>query len=290
MEKNKTSLAVEVENPNYSFQERYKMGQELAKIGDVRVETFQPKMIHIEEGSFIMGLDEQQINLALGEYSQIFRQFSYEEVKSWFYKSFPPHEVKVDAFRVSKYLVTNKNFKFFLDDTGSPSVEKLSQPLLSNHPVTNISIGQAREYSLWLSKRTGRTFRLPTEIEWEWIAISCENNFRYPWGNTFSKSLANTSESKLNHTTAVGLFPKGFSIQGVADLAGNVEEWTDSLYKPYPNGTLIKDRLYKFADGKYNILRGGCYSLNGDLCLSRRRHGYFPDYSITGFRIVESLI
>jgi formylglycine-generating enzyme required for sulfatase activity len=85
----------------------------------------------------------------------------------------------------------------------------------------------------------------------------------------------------------VGIFPNGFSKQGIADLAGNVEEWVETLYTPYPNGRLIKDRLYEFGGGNYYILRGGCYTLHGDLCLASRRHGFFPDYSIAGFRISE---
>jgi len=285
----KNKLNEAVENPEFSFPERIKYAEELAEIGDDRILTFKPNMIHIKGGEFTMGSSKQEIEKALLEYKHLFTEFEISDVREWFYKEFPAHKAKVNDFFVSKYLVTNQNYIDYLEDQGQK--QSFDIPLKSqyNHPVKDVTIDQAKEYCIWLSEKTSRKFRLLTEIEWEWVAMSCEKNFRYPWGNFFNSNFVNTAESGINTTTAVGVFPQGFSIQGVADLAGNVEEWTDTIYKPYPNGKLIKDRLFKFANGTYNVLRGGCYSLHGDLCLSKRRHGFYPKYSITGFRIAETI-
>lgn len=96
-------------------------------------------------------------------------------------------------------------------------------------PVNGISWFEARAYCRWLSAQTGRRFRLPTEAEWEAAAAGPEGR-RFPWGEALEGVRANDYEMRLRRTTPVGVFPAGDTPDGIADLAGNVNEWTSSLY------------------------------------------------------------
>ncbi|HEC36294.1 MAG TPA: NACHT domain-containing protein, partial [Anaerolineae bacterium] len=132
------------------------------------------------------------------------------------------------------------------------------------------------------------TVRLPTEAEWE-KAARMNRGWIYPWGNRWDAGRANTWEGHVLHPTPVGVYPRGATPEGVHDLAGNVWEWTSSLYRPYP---------YRADDGREDpeaggprVVRGGSW---GDLrwyarCASR--DGNFLDYfgGGLGFRVVVSL-
>ncbi len=114
-------------------------------------------------------------------------------------------------------------------------------------------------YASWLAKTTGQRWRLPSEAEWEKAARGTDGRI-YPWGDTFDKTRCNTDESGIGTTTPVGRYPNGESPYHVQDMAGNVWEWTSSLYQPYP---------YRKNDGRENlnstdnrVLRGGSWVSN----------------------------
>jgi formylglycine-generating enzyme required for sulfatase activity len=97
-------------------------------------------------------------------------------------------------------------------------------------------------------------FRLPTEFEWEKAARGVDGR-EWPWGNEFDETRCNTLESKKGGTSPVGSYsPQGDSPFGVADMAGNVLEWTQSLYLPY---RILKPK--KIQKSKTYVLRGGSY-------------------------------
>ena len=276
----------EIENINLSFMERKRLSEEAALVGDTRINCLNPTMIDIIGGNFTMGVDLDIIIDTVDEFQYALHQFLKSETIDWFSKSAPSHNTKVDSFKVSKYLVTNKEFNsFYFEKFHFVYNNDISK---SNHPAKNVSFEEAKEYCIWLNEKTNKQYRLLTEPEWEYIATNFGKD-RFPWGNKKDGLYANTIETRINDTTAIGLFPDGFSENGIADLGGNVEEWVDTIYKPYPNGRFIKDRIFNFSNGEYNVLRGGCYCFNLDLCLGYRRHGYFPDYSISGFRICETI-
>jgi len=135
-----------------------------------------------------------------------------------------------------------------------------------SQPVVGVCWHEARAYCAWLSAQTGQAWRLPTEAEWESAARGSQvslNPFRrsrvYPWGNMFEATHCNTFESHVRGTTPVGIFPDGETPDGIADMAGNVWEWTSSAYQRY---------RYDAKDGRENadlegvrrVLRGGSWS------------------------------
>lgn len=169
---------------------------------------------------------------------------------------------------------------------------------ISNHPVVGVAWFEAMAFCAWLAEQlrqsdyrlpTGEpaVVRLPTEAEWE-TAARGRAGYEWPWGNTFDATLANTSESEISQTTAVGQYPLGASPCGALDMAGNVWEWCQSLYKPYP---------YQSNDGREDINSSGPRVVRGGSWYSLQwyarcayRDWFYPgsfDYFV-GFRVVLS--
>jgi formylglycine-generating enzyme required for sulfatase activity len=97
--------------------------------------------------------------------------------------------------------------------------------LQANLPAADVSWHDATAFCRWLSAKLACEVRLPSEWEWQWAAQSGRARFHYPWGNQWRQGLANTEDCGLERTLSVGLFPAGRSLQGIADLVGNVWEW-----------------------------------------------------------------
>ena len=112
--------------------------------------------------------------------------------------------------------------------------------------------------------------RLPLELEWEYAARGVDG-LLYPWGDEWDETLLQWNWADSERTAEVGSFPAGMSWVGALDMAGNVYEWTDSAFIPYPN----QIRSAELADHLSFILRGGSWfetSANGFLTTSRDFH------------------
>lgn len=155
-----------------------------------------------------------------------------------------------------------------------------------NQPVVGVTWYEANAYCAWLSEMVGHPCRLPTEAEWEAAARGGRVR-RYPWGYRFDPARANTVEGRVLGTTPVGLYPRGVGPLGLWDGAGNVWEWTSSLYQPYP---------YRPDDGREDpsasgrrVLRGGSWGNNSRLARCASRTLSHPDlfHDYYGFRVVR---
>ncbi|WP_287461917.1 SUMF1/EgtB/PvdO family nonheme iron enzyme [Accumulibacter sp.] len=134
----------------------------------------------------------------------------------------------------------------------------------ASQPVVGVCWHEVRAYCAWLSAQTGQLWRLPSEAEWEAAARGREGR-RYAWGDEFDASRCNSFESHVRGTTPIGVFPDGDTPEGVADLCGNVWEWTSSAYEPYP---YAPDARREGADSDARrVVRGG--SWDGDRGLAR---------------------
>jgi formylglycine-generating enzyme required for sulfatase activity len=156
-----------------------------------------------------------------------------------------------------------------------------------NQPVVGVNWYEAMAYAAWLSRVTGKAHRLPSEAEWEWVAR--RNTRRYPWPGDWDAGRCNWSGSRLNRPAPIGVFPHGATPDGLHDLAGNVLEWTSSLYRPYP---------YDAADGReapdaagLRVVRGGSWYTGKGEVREGYRHGYYPgngDDNL-GYRLARTL-
>jgi len=163
------------------------------------------QMVFVPAGEFIMGSDDAEADDDEKPLSIVFGR----------------------DFWIDKFEVTNARYRRCMEAGACTRPVGLGydDPTRANHPVTVISWKQAVAYCRWAGKR------LPTEAEWEKAARGTDGR-RYPWGNRYEADRVNAGYT--DGTTAVGSYPLGASPYGVMDMAGNVWEWTSSLYKPYP--------------------------------------------------------
>jgi formylglycine-generating enzyme required for sulfatase activity len=192
------------------------------------------------------------------------------------------HVVAVEEFWIGRTEVTFGQYAACVADgqCKAPLNERLNDPNYANYPVTNVTWRNADEYARWAGGR------LPTEAEWEFTA--CGNDDRvYPWGSTPpDETRLNFSATGVNDIMPVGSLPDGASPFGALDMAGNVWEWTSSLYLPYP---------YVADDGREDsnaagdrVLRGGAFDSDEGSVLCTMRLPVNPDNenAHAGFRIV----
>jgi hypothetical protein len=205
----------------------------------------------------------------------------------------------VEPFHVAAFPVTFGQFRAFLEAADGYRDERWWKDLarepqnsdgqipLANHPVTDVSWFEATAFCRWLTARLGFEVRLPDEQEWQWAAQSARVGFAYPWGEDWREGLANTRESGINRTTAVGMYPQGDSLQKVSDLAGNVWEWCRTPIRfPSTSGN-------KYGNPALNdpvVLRGGSWFNGQDIARVDYRGDYRPSdrYINIGFRMVCS--
>lgn len=195
-----------------------------------------PEMVLIPAGEFLMGStqeDAEYVVKATGV--EGWGDFALYEAR---------RRVNLPAFYIAKYEVTNEDYKKFVDATAHrpPGIEDLPTaydwtngsypPELVNHPVVLISHEDAEAYCRWLSQRTGKRYRLPTQEEWEKAASWDEASKlkrRYPWGNEYNPgrqygALNPSSLFDRVHTMPVGSVEFDKSPYGAYDMGENVSE------------------------------------------------------------------
>ncbi len=270
-----------------TFAERYAAGQLLALAGDPRINISAPPMQTIPGARVRLGLHPDRVADVLARYGHL------GVLREWIEKETPHYHVTIPSFRLAVFPVTHQEYRDYLlsePDGEIPSSWVFGRfpQHLANHPVATVSEQAAANYAQWLSKKTGRHFRLPTEPEWEYAAGG-PDGLEFPWGDQFDSSKANTAELGLFASTPVGMFIEGASPFGILDMAGNVEEYTSSDYWTYPGGNAVTDDLLE-TRGRYKVARGGSFTRFADLARCRRRHGRFEkNIYIMGFRLAEDV-
>ncbi|HEY7022348.1 MAG TPA: SUMF1/EgtB/PvdO family nonheme iron enzyme, partial [Ktedonobacterales bacterium] len=168
----------------------------------------------------------------------------------------PQRHLTLREYAIGRFPVTVAEYACFVRAGQKAPREWEKQLEKLDHPVTGVSWYDAYDYATWLYQVTEQPWRLPTEAEWEKAARGAEGRL-YPWGDEFDNKKANTAEGQRKGTTPVGSYPDGASPCGAEDMAGNVWEWTSSVYLPYP---YANDEEHEAPDAHgARTLRGGSW-------------------------------
>ena len=224
--------------------------------------------------------------------------------KDWVECEQPQHTVELSEYSIGKYPITNREYQAFVKDAKAKPPRGWDGDQFpadkGSHPVVYVSWEDTNAYCKWLSEKSGKQYRLPTEAEWEKAARG-EDGRVYPWGDDFDPKKANTSESEIGDTSDVGKFSNndpaqsGDSPFGCADMIGNVWEWCNDWFdeKGYEGraGKNTKDPQGP-EKGKHRVLRGGSFSDVRWLARCAVRLGVDPDNAnlSLGFRVASSPI
>jgi len=254
-----------------------------------------PETVTIPAGPFLRGSDraEREAAYRLDEHAY---GHSTTRQRKW-YEDERQRTETTKSYAITRTVITNSDYAIFIRETGhrSPDVDAktwktygLIHPYprtrrhawvsgqfpkgRENHPVVLLSHSDVLAYASWLGRKTGTTWRLPTENEWE-KAVRGTDGRRYPWGNQFNSSRLNSHDKGPFDTQAVGRYPMGAGPFGLLDGAGQVFEWTAT----------------RAGNGRY-IVKGGSWDDKGcGICRPAARHGR-PEYLkhiLIGFRLVR---
>ena len=198
-----------------------------------------------------------------------------------------PRQVEMQPFYMDRYEVTNEQFHVFVQESGYQPPEPHNflrhwrggfAEGRGDHPVTWVSLEDARAYAAWAGKR------LPTDMEWQWAAQGPDGRL-WPWGQTFEADRCN---SDSGGTTPVTAYPGNQSPFGVCDLVGNVWEWIDT---PCSDGW---HRWCFIRGGSYYKARGSMWYAEGGAQPVNHHHKFLHMYpgldrcATIGFRCVSS--
>ena len=241
-------------------------------------------MLPVEGGSFVMGATSEQSSDAESD-------------------EYPLHQVTLSDYYIGQYEVTQGLWETVMSYTGEcadgssiiayawgiwlgDSDPSSTYGLGANYPAYYVSYEDIVDIFIpRLNQITGRTFRLPTEAEWEYAARggNKSNGYKYSGSNTIEDVAWYTSNSS-SKTHEVGT--KAPNELGIYDMSGNVWEWCSDWYGSYSTSSQVDPTGP--STGSNRVLRGGCWSNNASYCRVPNRGGNTPSdrYYYRGFRLV----
>ncbi len=233
--------------------------------------------------------------------------------KEVFDREQPQHEVRLSAYCISRYPVTNAQYRAFVEDGGYmekwrqcwtkegwkwKEEKKITTPAtyggtfdLPNHPVVGVSWYETSAFCHWLTLRLQRqgelseehVVRLPTDAEWEKAARGDDGRI-YPWGDEqITPEHANYYDTGLGVTSTVGCFPRGKSPYGCEEMAGNVYEWCLDWFDENYYSESPKENPQGPETGSFRVIRGGFWGVVARYCRSAYRSYGLPDLRDYGF-------
>jgi len=229
------------------------------------------------------------------------------------------HEVEIEPFRISATPVTNAEYQAFVDDRGYARRELWNRrawnwrrragaehplfwvkadglwherrfdavvPLAPWHPVSQVCWYEAEAYCRWARRR------LPTEAEWEMAAsldVSIGRKRRFPWGDEPPNAERANLDYRAGGPIDVRALPAGDSAAGCRQMIGNVWEWVDDTFQPYPGFVCDPYKEYSLPYfGTKKVLRGGAWATRSSLIRNTWRNFYMRHRRniFAGFRTV----
>jgi formylglycine-generating enzyme required for sulfatase activity len=202
------------------------------------------------------------------------------------------HEVKIAApFAVSKFDVTFDEWDRCRAAGVCPRVAKNGWGG-GNQPVINVSWSEAKGYVAWLSRLTGKGYRLPSEAEFKYAARAGSTT-RYPWGDEIGTDNANCADCNSKwggkQPAPVGSFkPNAF---GRYDMHGNVFDWIEDCWNDNYQGAPTDGSPWTMADCNGRVIRGGVWDSGSQELRSAHRGGnrYYNRNVGTSFRVARTL-
>lgn len=251
--------------------------EEKEKAGEFCVEGVDFKMVYVEGGSFMMGATDGD-----------------QEADS---DERPAHKVMLDDYYIGETVVTQKLWKAVMGNNPSDSKGE-------DNPVECVSWYDCQEFIQKLNDLTGRTFRLPTEAEWEFAARGGNKSQRYKysgskdinevawyWLNSGDKILKGTDEDRnlekivKNNSKTHPVGQKKPNELGLYDMSGNISEWCNDRYDIYSADPQTNPEGPK--EGRHRVARGGGWRSPAKYCRVSYRYGFNPSekFSSFGFRL-----
>ncbi len=242
--------------------------EEKAKARSTITDSFAgPQLVSIRKGCFLMGSPESEPSRDVDE---------------------TLHYVCIErGFEIGKYEVSFDEYDLFVQDTKGVRPNDWSWGR-GDRPAINVSWVDALAYTQWLTEKTGKRYRLPTEAEWEYTARAGSTT-RFPWGDVAANQRANCDGCKGKmegqlRTASVGSFPA--NKWELYDTAGNVWEWTCSVYDDSYSGAETKCIT---SSDEPRVIRGGSWKDGPSGIRSAYRNGNTPSEKSNdiGFRVVR---
>jgi len=236
---------------------------------ELELKSFEPEMVSVPAGSFTMGDRNGPSNER------------------------PARNVRVERFEVSRYEVTFAQFDAFTLETKRVRIDDRGWGR-GNRPVINVTWEEAKQYVAWLSKRTGKSYRLLSEAEWEYAARAGTTT-TYSFSNSSDRlcSYANGSGSscdRFKYTAPVGTYqPNRF---GLFDMHGNVNEWVeDCWHSSYKGAPSTAEPWIESGRCNTRVSRGGAWSNSAKGLRTTTRSGHTVKSRLAsgGFRVARSL-
>ena len=249
--------------------------------------------VSIPEDTFLMGSTPEE---AKASYEDAKLRSSMLEQHT-FDAELPQHQVYLSTYEISRYEITNAQYRAFIEATDRPTPrghngeETWGDETLNGdtQPVVGVTWFDAQAFAEWVGGS------LPTEAQWERAARGTETR-TYPWGDTPPRARQHANFARrYNRPMPVGQFPKGASPDGIADLAGNVWEWCLDEYSPTAyqrnSGDVSRNPInLRFRDVlRARVIRGGAWDVGRAFLRSSLRFKFYPlDSTHTiGFRVVR---
>ncbi len=232
-----------------------------SEIETITVNGVSFNMVKVEGGSFMMGATDEQIS----------------EVAH--YNEYPAHQVTLSSYCIGQTEVTQALWQAVMGNNPSSFTSDL------NNPVEQVSWDDCQEFISKLNKMTGKTFRLPTEAEWEYAARGGNKSQGYIYaGSNDIDEVAWYSDNNGEHTNLVAT--KAPNELGLYDMSGNVYEWCQDRFGYYSSEAQTNPTGP--SSGNYRIFRGGGWNQPARDCRVSHRYYNIPDgfwYNV-GLRLV----
>ena len=161
----------------------------------------------------------------------------------------PQREVTIKPFAIGVYEVTQGEWGHCVDHGACTAKQDNGD---ENDPVLGVDWREANAYAKWLSKKTGKTYRLPTEAEWEYAARAGTTT-AYWWGDSFDPKRVATGAPKPVGSFASNAF-------GVYDMLGNAREWVEDCYVNNYRAAPTDGSAVLNGDCSLRVIRGGAWS------------------------------